>query len=307
MNKNLLIRIAVTALMGLLLLAVFVPPVTRTVFESGPFAVADAAGEAYVDAAFKRALVAFALARTANAVISVIQGSEVDVAPAGIGVTLALGEALDPLNDMIERFSWVMLFSLVSLGIQKLLLEIVPWFSLTLVLAPALVLLVFGVWWPTELRRLALNLGWRLLLLAMVLRFCIPLTAWLNDSLYEQFLAQHYTAAVGDFEQGNAMLERLGGSAAAGAGQEQGGFWGQLRDAARNLPDVSELQQQIETLKSRFGAMVEQLLTMIAVFLLSAVLLPLAFLWLMLRLSRKLLSGFPANLWDQGLLRKASR
>ena len=42
--------------------------------------------------------------------------------PAGVGVTLSIGELLDPFNDMVERFSWVMLLTSVSLGIQKILL-----------------------------------------------------------------------------------------------------------------------------------------------------------------------------------------
>ena len=127
---------------GILLILVsllLVPPFYQTVFESRIFKSADELGVEYVDDAFNRALVSFALARTTNAIISVIQDSEIDIAPAGIGVTIAIGEALDPINDMIERFSWVMLVSLVSLGMQKMLIEISPWISFKLLLLPALV------------------------------------------------------------------------------------------------------------------------------------------------------------------------
>ena len=50
---------------------------------------------------FQRALVTFALARTINGVISVVQGTEVALQPAGVGVTLTPGEILDPVNDLV--------------------------------------------------------------------------------------------------------------------------------------------------------------------------------------------------------------
>lgn len=304
MQKELLVRIGVTVLLGVLLLAVFVPPLQRAIFAAPPFTAADTAGRSYVDAAFNRALVAFALARTANAVISVIQGSELDVAPAGIGMTIAVGEALDPLNDMIERFSWVMLLSLVSLGIQKLLLDIVPWLSLTLVLAPALVLLLLGTWWPAVANRYRLPvLGRRLLLLALLLRFCIPLTAWINDALYARFLAGHYDQAIGEFEQGNKLLESLDPLPEGRVASGKTGIFDQVKEQAQRLQAVTDLRRQFDALKLRFSEMIEQLLTMIAVFLLNSVLLPLAFLWFLSRLSRRLFAGltsfFPPGGADQ--------
>ena len=73
---------------------------------------------------FQRALVTFALARTLNGVISAVQGTEVALQPAGVGVTLTPGELLDPVNDLVERFSWLMLGATVSLGVQQVLLEL---------------------------------------------------------------------------------------------------------------------------------------------------------------------------------------
>ena len=76
------------------------------------------------DSLFQRALVTFALARTLNGVISAVQGTEVALQPAGVGVTLTPGEVLDPVNDLVERFSWIMLGATVSLGVQQVLLEV---------------------------------------------------------------------------------------------------------------------------------------------------------------------------------------
>ena len=80
---------------------------------------------------FERAFVTFALARTLNGVISAVQGTEVALQPAGVGVTLTPGEILDPVNDLVERFSWIMLGATISLGIQNVLLDVSAWWDIT--------------------------------------------------------------------------------------------------------------------------------------------------------------------------------
>jgi hypothetical protein len=51
----------------------------------------------------------------------VLQGTELNV----VFVTIGIGEVLDPVNDLIERFSEVILVALASLALQKILLAIV--------------------------------------------------------------------------------------------------------------------------------------------------------------------------------------
>ena len=82
----------------------------------------DRIGHEQTEAGFKRALLVFAVSRGLNGVISVAQGTEVAVEPVGIGLNFKPGEILDPINDLVERFSWVMLASSASFGIQRVLL-----------------------------------------------------------------------------------------------------------------------------------------------------------------------------------------
>ena len=84
----------------------------------------DAPAMARVDAGLKRALVSFATARVLNAAISVAQGTEARVQPFGFGVTLAPGQVLDPVNDLVEQFSNLMLAASVVFGIQKVLIAV---------------------------------------------------------------------------------------------------------------------------------------------------------------------------------------
>ena len=56
-----------------------------------------------VDAGLKAALISFASARALNAVISVTQGTQVGLQPGGLGVTLSLGQVLDPIIESARR------------------------------------------------------------------------------------------------------------------------------------------------------------------------------------------------------------
>jgi len=81
----------------------------------------DSLSEDSVDQALVGAGVIYATARGINALVSVLQGTELDV----VMLTFTIGELLDPVNDLIERFSGIMLIALGSLAMQKILLGIV--------------------------------------------------------------------------------------------------------------------------------------------------------------------------------------
>ena len=80
--------------------------------------IVDDASEQYAQQSLNRALVTFTAARALNGVISVAQGTEVAVEPGGVGVIMTPGQVLDPINDLIERFSSVMLVAAFDSLIQ---------------------------------------------------------------------------------------------------------------------------------------------------------------------------------------------
>lgn len=93
-----------------------------------------------LDAAMKKAFITFATARALNGGISLLQSGQVSVQAVG-GVSFNPGEVLDPINDLVEQFSNVMLAATVALGIQKVLLAMgMHW------VLPVLVTAVAAVW-----------------------------------------------------------------------------------------------------------------------------------------------------------------
>lgn len=66
----------------------------------------------------------YAIARGVNAIVSVLQSSTIEGGFIVASGSITIGEILDPVNDLIERFSSIMSFSLASLVLQKILLAI---------------------------------------------------------------------------------------------------------------------------------------------------------------------------------------
>jgi predicted nucleic acid-binding Zn-ribbon protein len=84
----------------------------------------DAPSNDYVDSALVRSTVAYAAARGLNGVVSVLQSTTFSISMFG-GMSITGGEILDPVNDLVEQYSTLMKFSIGSLVVQKILLEIV--------------------------------------------------------------------------------------------------------------------------------------------------------------------------------------
>ncbi|MBE0575311.1 MAG: hypothetical protein IH613_05375 [Desulfuromonadales bacterium] len=284
-----------------LLAALFWPPVQQGLLRPPLIAALDRQAEAVVDAGLKRALASFALARGLNAVISAAQGTEVQLAPAGLGVTLTPGQVLDPVNDLVEQFSWVMLASATALGVQKFLLAFGAWLCVALLLSLALLALLTALWRPPDRRSIWYGACCRLLVVALLLRLALPGIALANQGIYQLFLEPDYLVAKAGIETGAAELDA--GRAELSPPAADPGFWERMKESGRNL----EIRPRLELLQQRAAALVEHVLKLILVFVLDTILLPLAFLWGLWRLLRGLLGGRAAerveHFWRQRLAR----
>jgi hypothetical protein len=253
--------------------------------------------QANYESLFQRALVTFALARTLNGVISAVQGTELALQPAGIGVTLTPGELLDPVNDLVERFSWIMLGATVSLGIQQVLLEVSAWWlvqGLVVLLAGWLLLLY---WLSDDGKSLHKRVVVRMFLFALFLRFAVPLTLIANDALYQLFLEPRYVNSTEVIEHAGqdirALSERDPDNGEAG--DEEYFFSsiiGSMGRAIRDTADGLDLSDRVNRITERARDMVEHVIQLSVVFILQTGILPIAFLWLFLQGARLLFRPF---------------
>ena len=170
---------------------------------------ADSTSETYADEAFKRALVTFAVARGLNGVISVAQGTEVAVEPGGVGVNFTVGQILDPINDLIEQFSSVMLVATSSLGLQKILLNMTGWWGTTLAFVFAALFLAVTTWWPGGARPGMGTLAIRLFLVVAFVRFALPVLIVGTHVVFGAFLEDEHDAATAVLEATSTEIEEF--------------------------------------------------------------------------------------------------
>jgi hypothetical protein len=223
-----------------------------------------------VDAGLKRALVSFATARLLNAVISVAQGTEASVQPFGVGVTFAPGQILDPVNDLVEQFSHLMLAASVAFGIQKALISIGSYWPVSLALSAA----ALGWWWCTM--RGAQVPSWlsRLLVILLMLRFAVPVVTLGSDLLWQKFLAADYTASQQLIDNTAGQTDKL--NPAVAAAPDNRGMVDTLKDWLAKNGDVSK---HFDNLKRAAEQATEHIIRLIVIFVLQTLVIPLLLLW----------------------------
>lgn len=236
---------------------------------------------AQVDAGWKRALATFAAARALNAVISVAQGTELAVQPAGVGVTLAPGQVLDPVNDLIEQFSTLMLLATAAFGAQRVLIGI-------------------GAWWPMSLALTALALAWaawrwrghaprwltQLLVGMLLLRFLVPTVALGSEAAFHLFLKEDYQTGQQTLERSSTQIGDLSAPVVASPADESVGervrrWWAQGTDIGGRFDELKDVANRA----------VEHVVRLIVVFTLQTLVLPLLLGWGLWRLARATASG----------------
>ncbi len=247
----------------------------------------DQSGETYLNETLKKALYTYGIARLSNGIISVFQS-----ATAGVGVTVGFGEFLDPFNDLIERFSFVMLLSTASLGIQKVLMEIGSWLGLKILLSVSMLFLLIGTWLPRLFNIDLSGIGAKMLLIALFVRFLIPVVGVAGNTIDGLFLETRYEESIQAAKEINESLdmEEITGGKFSAEGREEAGFF----DKFLQMTDTAALKARFGAIKENLADLVPRLIDLVVVFVIQTILLPLIVLWIMVSLFRAISGKFTA-------------
>ena len=239
----------------------------------------DLAANKQVDAGLKRALISFATARALNAVISVAQGTEVAVEPAGIGVVFTPGQILDPINDLVEQFSNLMLAASVAFGIQKLLLSIGAYWLISLVLT------ITALAWGIFYLRQKPSPAWlsRILVVLLMIRFAVPVVTIGTEILFQKFMAPEYQASQQAIDTASSNVGKLSPPAAVtnenpGMIDSIKGWWSQNGNVKLRFEHLKQLAEQAT----------ENIIKLMAIFVLQTLVIPLLLLWVLYSLVRRI-------------------
>lgn len=240
----------------------------------------DTVAKRSTEAGLQRALATYAVARGFNAILSLAMSASVNVQFIA-GMQVSPGALLDPLDDLVEQFSLVMLAATVSFAAQRLLIEIGGSWPVSLLLT-----LVSATWlalrWrrrldgpsgfagPARVARIAIGL--------ICLRFAVPAVALASEATYQLVMSGTYEAAQSKVKAVEAVEPPEAPRAES-----------RMERIRRWLADKADVAEKIEALRARFDAAIEHLVRLTAVFVVQTIVLPLLFLWLIVRLYRVLI------------------
>ena len=226
-----------------------------------------------VDESFSLSVIVFGSAKALNAVISLAQGTELNLP----FVTVAVGEVLDPINDLIEQFSLVMLASMVSLGIQKILLNVVTndIYNYTLFTF----IFIFNIWLfkrfsnDEKIR----DIFFKATFVLLFLRFSIPLIGYVNEISYNYFVKPQYNIEIlneniikvkDDISKINQETIKQ---------KEESSFINKVMEKF----DSTYYEKKVNEYKNAVDNSSEYIIDLIIVFIFQTILLPIVFLYIL--------------------------
>lgn len=237
---------------------------------------ADARGTAYLEAAFARTLGALAATRGLDSAISLAQSSEIGFS-LGPGGSIGIGQALDPINDLVEQYGALLLTSTTALGVQRLGLQISRALGWWLLLPTALAIVAAAATAGPR-RRAVLAWAQRLFVIALFARLAIPVAACLDELIAARFLEAGYQEASAAVANTTKRLEAV-------EAEETEKPW------YERFNPVDYVGDRAQRLYETVGAAGESIVNLAIYFTISAIVLPLGTLWLLARLGSAVFSA----------------
>ena len=224
------------------------------------------------------AAIAYATVRGVNGVVSVLKESQVEFSPAGVGINIAAGQILDPIDDMTERLSAVLVTALVSLGIQKVFMEIGE--IAPLKAAALLFLLLIPFLWLGPGGTTFFSLTIKICCILMIFRLFLPLSSYVNDYFYQRLFQEKISNAEKQLSVISANYKELHSL----DGNHREGILSSLTQAPKErYQQARTIFKQVSShLDEIIGALLELTISYISIFILQVILIPLGTLWLMI-------------------------
>ncbi|MFT5571970.1 MAG: hypothetical protein ACI9FR_000891 [Cryomorphaceae bacterium] len=234
----------------------------------------------------QRALVTYGISRGLNAVISVVQGTEIAIEPVGVGMTFTPGQILDPVNDLIERFSTVVLVSGTAFGIQRVFLDLLASSAFSIVLLLLVLTALLLVWFGRPVQPAVRQAIFKAAAILLIVRFSVPMVAVASEQFYQTFLSPQFEASSAQLVSTTDRLEEIQAKKAAPESaqvEQQKSFYESAKALFQSASSTLDMQQHLRDFKTATEDISEHAIRLIVIFIFQTIILPLGFLWLVLR------------------------
>ena len=279
---------------ALLVASSLVGPVNK--YADRVLAPVDKPGQTYLLETSKQVGIAFASARLLNGMLSLIEEMELS-AELGVGGTVSPGEVLEPLDDLAERFSVVMLVNLATVSGILLLGEMGKLMGLALLVPLGILVLAASLWTDPDRRSAVARTGYKIVLLGLFLRLFVPAIGMGSLVLDNLILDKKQTEAVQKMPEfvrqkakSQELAEKIGEDGAesqeAGGDKRQELFYGILGMGAEIKNKMGEIKKDMVKLKDSLPQIIDSIVQQIVIFVIKSIVLPLIFLLILLRFYR---------------------
>ncbi len=250
--------------------------------------------DAYFSDSMTKAGLAYGVCRVVNASVSVIKESQIQVEPAGLGVSLAAGQVLDPLDDMTERASDILITAIVSLGIQKIAYELCVTY-VPLLIGFALIIFAGVSFFKGDRASTMRVIVLKSIILLAVARLCLPASSIINQYLNKTYFSPQIVKAKDELAIISPEMERLKDLTMP----EGDGVVGTVKNGFDFVQrKTTDLGAALKSMINNMGSMISNLLKLsylyVTIFIVQVILLPLTIFWILARLTNVLFgTGFP--------------
>lgn len=236
----------------------------------------DIKGKELVDKSFTQSVIVFGSAKALNAVISLAQGTEIDLP----FLTVSIGEVLDPINDLIEQFSLVMLASMVSLGIQKIMMNFVTTDIYNYILLLSIIVINIWQFYRFQKDEKVRTLFFKITAILIFLRFAVPFIGIANEYAYNSFVKQEYNIQIlnKNIIQVKENINQVTQNTIKD--KENGSILNAITNITEKL-NSKYYDTKIEEYKKAVDKSSEDIVSLIIAFIFQTILLPLLFLFLL--------------------------
>ena len=262
-------------------------------------ALLDKVGIDHTQQGLNRALLTYGISRGLNGVISVVQGTEIAIEPVGVGMTFTPGQILDPINDLIERFSTIVLISGTAFGVQLVLLEITATPMFSAVVGVFIIIALIFVWHSTRNPNRyhqdnapssktppawIKSIIYKLALIGLIIRFCVPVVAIGSEQFYQVFLAPQFEVSSQQLLATTQQLNEIQATSQPDTSSSDNSLLDSVKALYQSAANSLDVKQHIADFKKAAEGISENTIRLIVVFLFQTFILPLGSVWLVLKL-----------------------
>lgn len=239
----------------------------------------------YQEDSITGAFTIYGIARALNAAISMLQGTDISV----VVVSVSIGELLDPINDLIERFSWIVMMAIASLGIQKVLLSVVVSKAANLLIAAVVAGYLAALWYkPFAKYR---SVSFKAICILFFIRFSLSMVFICNYALDVYYFSDQKNTAQAALVETQTVIEDNAVLAAENNANESDSFLDKVKKTFSETKEgFSSVQNKVSDITGSVENSISSLLDLIVFYILQTVLLPIAFLFVFYKALRLMLA-----------------